>query len=355
MQKRIIRIAAVLAGSVLLIAGCSRPWTLDSVGSEIRFSAGTTLLRDDAQTKATLSDEFRSGDTFTVFGDRVVSGEKTAVFGTYSEPNGVTVTASGNPLAWNYYPDFPIRSWSWESTGDWYDFAAVSPAGKGTKRMNIAGNLAISTHFNVTADNYDLLGTAYRRRGNEANPAAIVPLTFHHLTSAVCVRISNDSESTGVTVDRIEYRNLVVDGDAKITLDQFGSQEASWINTERNANPVRVSEPDELVGAGNSYDTEFDLMIPQRLDQAAAMSGLEDDMPKLILYYTPDGSTQKQESIILKNVCLKNSDTPISVWEKGTKYIYEIAMRLDGGLKVTITTTDWGDTIEAETPGLLIQ
>ena len=354
MESRIIRIAAVLAGCILSATGCIREGSLDTAREAIRFSAGSTLLLDDA-TKATLSDEFRSEDTFTVFGDRVVSGEKTAVFGTDSEPFGVTVTASGNPLAWNYSPDFPLRSWLWESTGDWYDFAAVSPAGKGTKRMDVAGNLAISTHFAVSTDNYDLLGATYRRRGNEVNPLAIVPLTFSHLTSAVCVKISNDSETTGVTVDRIEYANLVVEGDAKITLDQFGNQEMSWINTERNAAPVRISEPNQPVGAGESYDAEFDLMIPQRLDQASTMSGAPEDMPKLILFYTPDGSTQKQETIILKNICLKNTNTPISMWEMGMKYIYEIAMRLDGGLKVTITTTDWGDAIAAETPGLLIQ
>ena len=75
----------------------------------------------------------------------------------------------------------------------------------------------------------------------------------------------------------------------------------------------------------------------------------------LYLYYTPEGSTQKEAIVRLKDICPRDSDTPITSWAAGTKYIYEISMRLDGGVLVTVETTDWGETIEAETPGLLIQ
>ena len=141
--------------------------------------------------KATLTDDFVDGGTFTVFGERVVSEEKTVVFG---GTNGVTVTASDHdsnpatPLIWDYSP---VRYWYWESTGDWYDFVAVSPAGIGTARMNISGNIAVSTHYDVTSQDYDIMGAAYRRRGNVLSPNGTVPLNFSHLGSAVRVKVIN--------------------------------------------------------------------------------------------------------------------------------------------------------------------
>lgn len=354
-------LAAVCTLTLSTLAGCVK--TFDPAPEQdnpIQFQAGagSLLLNDDApSTKAVLTDDFADGNTFAVFGERVISGEKTTVFG---GTNGVTVTADDDdndpltPLVWSYSP---ARLWYWESTGDWYDFAAFSPAGKGTIRMNIVGNIAISTHYDITTEDYDLLGTAYRRRGSVQDPYGTIPLSFSHLGSAVRVRVLNNSETSSVTVDRIKFKNLVVEGDSKITLDQFGNTEASWINTERNTTDVRVLEPSPTasIAAGSNYESPFWIMIPQRLDQAAAAGGLVSDMPTLLLYYTPSSSAiQKTVSITLKDVCPRNSNTPISSWAMGTKYTYDISMRLDGGVLVNITTTDWGETIEAETPGLLI-
>ncbi|MBQ3711952.1 MAG: fimbrillin family protein [Bacteroidales bacterium] len=361
MLKRVTFIlAAVFTLALSAVTGCVKAYDpAPEQGNAIRFVAGSLLLVDDAPySKATLTDNFGDGSTFAVFGDRVISGENAVVFG---GTNGVTVTASDHdsnpatPLVWSYTP---LHFWYWESSGDWYDFAAVSPAGMGTTRMDIAGNVAISTHYDITSQDYDLLGATYRRRGSVQDPNGTVPLNFTHLASAVCVKVLNNSETSSVTVDRIKFNNLVVEGDAKVTLDHFGNAENSWINTERNTEDVRVFEPSPSasVAAGGNYVSPFWVMIPERLDQAAAAGGLEEDMPKLILYYTPSSSgIQKSASITLKDVCPRDSDTPISTWAMGTKYTYEVSMRLDEGVLVNITTTDWGETIEAETPGLLIQ
>lgn len=353
---------ATAAACALLLAGCSI--RLDdpaqnnafAYGEAIDFVAGSALLLDDAPvSKATLSESFVEGNTFAVFGNRVVSGTQTTVFG---GTNGVTVTLTdhddnpGTPPVWTYSP---VQLWYWESTGDWYDFIAVSPASAGSEKMDIAGNLAVSTHYNLNTDDYDILGAAYRRRGNAQDPFARVPMSFNHLGCAVIVKINNNSELTNVTIDEVKYQNLVVEGDAKITLDLYGNPERSWINTERNTSLVRTSAPNQFIAAGNSYNCAPEVMIPQRLDQAAAAGNNVEDMPALHLYYTPDGSTPKEAIIRLKDVCPRDSDTPITSWVAGTKYIYEISMRLDGGVLVTVQTTDWGETIEAETPGLLIQ
>ncbi len=355
MFKRVTFLTAAVS-LTLLLAGCGGTLGPAPEQTQIRFEAGSMLLLpDDASaTKATLSDIFTDGSTFAVFGEKVNSGVASVVFG---GTNGVTVTASdtdgdpATPTAWSYSPS---RSWQWESTGDWYDFVAVSPASAGPTRMAIAGNLAVSAHYDITTQDTDLLGAAYRRRGNVVNPNGTVQMDFNHLGSAVRVKVLNNSASTGVSVDRIKFRNLVVEGDAKITLDQYGSPEMSWINTERNTADVRILEPAASVTAGNSYESPFWVMIPQRLDQAAAAGGLAADMPVLDLLYTPAGSVQKTAAITLKDICPRDSDTPITSWAMGSKYTYEISMRLDGGVIVNITTTDWGEAIEAETPGLLI-
>lgn len=362
MLNRIIRIMATAAACALLLAGCSL--RLDdpaqnnafAYGEAIDFVAGSALLLDDAPvSKATLSESFVEGNTFAVFGNRVISDVQSTVFG---GTNGVTVTLTdhddnpGTPPVWRYGP---VQLWYWESTGDWYDFIAVSPASAESIKMDVAGNLAVSTHYNLISNDYDLLGATYRRRGNVQDPFAAVPMAFNHLGCAVIVRISNNSELTDVTLDEVKYQNLVVEGDSKITLDLYGNPERSWINTERNRSFVRVSSPDQFIAADDSYDCAPEVMIPQRLDQAAAAGNNVEDMPALHLSYTPDGSSQKEATIRLKDICPRDSDTPIATWVAGTKYIYEISMRLDGGVLVTVETTDWGDTIEAETPGLLIQ
>lgn len=347
MLNRIIRIIGTAACCTLLLAGCSLrlddpvPNREPNTGEAIGFSAGSTLLLDDAQTKANLTDSFEEDSTFVVFGNRVVGGVQSPVF------DGVTVTYRSS--VWTYSP---LRLWRWESSGDWYDFAAVSPAGQGTAKMDLAGNIAISTSYDITRKNYDLMGATYRRTGNVLNPNDAVALRFNHLTSAVRIRVINNSEATGVTVDSVRFTNLVVVGDAKVTLNNFGYPEMSWINTERNTAIVRKSCPEEDVAAGDSYYSSWDFMIPQRLDQKASMN--DADVPKLRLYYTPDGDPQKYEDITLKDVCPRDSSTPITDWVIGSKYTYEISMRLDGGVLVSIVTTDWGEPIEAETPGLLI-
>lgn len=352
-------LAAVCTLTLSTLAGCVKTYDpAPEQGSPILFRAGSLLLNDDApSSKATLTDAFADGNTFAVFGESVISGDKTTVFG---GTNGVTVTADDDddnpatPLVWSYSP---ARFWYWESTGDWYDFVAVSPAGKGSTKMDISGNLAVSTHYNLASHDYDILGASYRRRGSVLDPNGTVPLNFSHLGSAVCVKVINNSGTTSVTLDSLKFKNLVVEGDAKITLDQYGNAEKSWINTERNTAYVRKFKPSPAINitAGGNYESPFWVMIPERLDQAAAAGGLVADMPTLFLYYTPSGSAQKYESITLKDVCPRDSETPIGTWVMGTKYTYEISMRLDGGVLVSISTTDWGETIEAETPGLLIQ
>lgn len=352
MLRSIIRITAAAAGA-LLLAGCAaRLDPAQDRGAEIGFSAGSTLLRDDA----TKADAIKEGTSFTpdvdaikVFGIRNNGETDETVF----DNQTVELLTSG----WHYSPP---KSWNWSGTS-YYDFVAVYPHDAGAARMNIPGNIAVSAHYDLAAgDTPDLMAAGYRRRNNVLNPNQIVHFEFLHLTSAVQVVVRNSSDEKSVSVDSWHFENLTVAGDAKVTMDNFGTMLPSWINTERSTAAVKetvVPAEDKVVAAKASYAGAPNLMIPQRLDQAAGISGLEADMPKLLLTFTPQGGTEATVPITLENI-EREDGTPITSWEMGYKYIYYVSMRLDGGVLVTLITTKWDEDpyelIEAQTPGLLI-
>lgn len=345
-------LAAVCTLALSTLAGCVK--TFDPAPEQdnpIQFQAGagSLLLNDDA-TKA-IKESFVTDDSFSVFGEWVSGDVHTTIF----DGNAVSLRNSG----WQY--DNP-KMWIWNGTSDYYDFVAIHPTGKGSSTVTSA-NLAVSTHYDIDTDDYDLLGAAYHRSGLADDPKAIVDLDFHHLGSAIGIVIQNNSDSKAVTINSWKFKNLMVCGDAKVTLDSYGNIFKTWINTERNSQDKRAKTVGTSIAAGDSYGTlaqdnvtilpnDYQIMIPQRLDQAVGAGNLEENMPQLILNYTPAGDEAQEYVFTLKDV-KRTDDSPITSWEIGVKYIYYISMRLDGGVLVDITTTEWSP-VEAQTPGLLI-
>ena len=354
MLNRIIRIIGSAACCALLLAGCSI--RLDdpapATGEAIGFSAGSALLLDDAKTKATTDSFVSDDDTFAVFGEMVSSGEPNVVF------NGTTVNHSYEEECgivtedtWSYTP---LKTWIWTSMSDYYDFVAVSPAGIGTTKEAAVGNLSVTTHYDYDnqsgsapsgGDNYDILAATHRRSGTDwERRHDRVDLVFSHMASAVAIKIINSSTSADVTLNYLQFQNLVVSADAKVSLDNYGSTLLRWANLMPSANVVRRLSPAIAITHGNDWTSEFQIMIPQNLTYYE---------PKLLLNYTVGGSTTSPDVEVPLNGIERADGTPISSWEIGVKYTYIISMRLDGGLLVTVTTTPW-DPIEGETPGILI-
>ncbi|MBQ9548024.1 MAG: fimbrillin family protein [Bacteroidales bacterium] len=354
-MKRIIRMAA--AAALSLLGGCVRiadpglkPFSEGTIG----FEAGSLLLRSDAPSRA---GSFKDSD-FAV-------DESILMFGQYHDNVNNSIIFNGTPItkhasSWDYSPG---RAWVWTSEGDWYDFLAAYPTDKGTSVMDISGNLAIKTDYALASDNYDLLYAAKRRNGNEADLTAVVPMTFRHVLSAVQVVVNNESKYASFTLDSYEFRHLIVQASAKATMDGFGDPEFSFINTVRNGSSVRgysslaTTLTGTKVSGTHSFEGDFDLFIPGPLDAASNGSSSEEYMPQLVLKYTPDGGVQQTESILLKDIQrdpLHGDTSTIGVWSSGIKYTYYVNIRLDGGVLVTVVTTDW-DPVEAETPGLLIE
>ena len=258
--------------------------------------------------------------------------------------------------------------WSWQSEADYYDFLGVYPTRKGTSRMDIPGNLAISTHYSISNSNYDLMYALYRRHGSDNNRIAAVPLVFRHTLSAVGIVFTNDSNIMDITINSYEFKHMVVSADAKATMDEIGNPEITWINTTRNGNPVRHVDPNSndalLKGkskeGSHSYTGAYDFFIPTALDATSNgdpdAQDAQDHMPCLVITYTPTGHQTKTASILLKDIQrdpFNGDTTPVDVWEPGVRYTYHISIRMDGAVIITVVTTKW-EEISAETPGVMI-
>ncbi len=352
MRNRIILIAAIASGA-LLTAGCVK---LDNPAQEqnsICFQAGCSLLREDVTTKGTTESFTSNDDTFSIFGERITSSEEHALIF-----NGDVVKHSydgGSTDSWTYNQ---VRYWSWASQSDRYDFVAVSPALNATTNENAAGNLSVSTHYNCyvegqpeSGDQYDLLAATYRRNGSSWDRRyETVSLNFSHMGSAVGIKITNNSAAaTTISVTSLYFQNLVVSADAKVSLDAYGRTLMRWVNPTPSRASVRqiTYSPAVSIESGQSYPAEgqpdYQIMIPQDLNLYEA---------KMVLNYQV-GDENFSSEIPLASI-KRNDDTAITSWEIGHKYNYNIYIRMDGGLLVTVYTTPWDVPVAAETPGILI-
>ncbi len=337
-----ILIAAFLAAFLLPAAGCVPFSGQASEEEPVAFQA-VALRLGETPTKAELKDAFTEGDTFSVYSEHTTADAKTLFL------DNVTVTRQ--PDEWTYAP---IKSWIWNSRSDYYDFVATYPAGRASK-ISGTSSLATSMHYDLSAP-CELLAAACRRTGDVSERCEPVQLGFVHMTSAVDLVIINNSVLQKVCINAVRYQNLVKSGDAKATMDNTGKPLLTWINTIRRGGTARETTfPDagQEIGVAARHALPTELMIPQRLDQAAAAGGQEADMPKLQIDYTPVGGNPTTAEILLKDI-RRQDGSAITSWEVGGRYTYYIAMRLDGGVLVRIVTTGW-EEIEAQTPGLLIQ
>lgn len=373
----------LLLAGVLLCGGCARK---EIVPEEKTAAQSQEVINFTAQTLRvnTKTDELNDNTSFNVdqsivvFGRRESSGQKEIVFPANGGTAGTVVTKeeASDDEPWNYgTPQY----WKWNNDSDFYDFLAAHPTGKGTTRMvdgsgnDIPGNMAIKTAYDINEDDYDLLYAARRRSGNELARCDTVKLRFHHLLTAVRVVVTNDSQSANFTLASYRFKNIVVKGAAKATIDGFGRPEFSWIDTQRKNSEEGVVSPSNMLYGQNSigrhtYTGSFSLFIPFALDQtsdgstepgnpsdpgyAEALANYKAHLPQLIVDY---GATEPAV-VYLKDVQRdpKNGDTSlIGEWRQGIKYTYYISIRLDGGVVVSVVSTEWNE-IKAETPGILI-
>jgi len=345
MKRVVIRIAAYFAGAALCWGCFGELGPTPKPETEvIGFEAGTSMLLDDATRVCDLKTSDSLVRDFSVFALLNNNGSNPIFDGTVVTYNGA---------GWSY----PIaKHWEWSSITDRYDFAGVTPASAGASRLvDAPGRLTVTADYDVTSatDTFDLMVAMYSRSGDAANRNGIVPMSFKHMLSAVRVDILNVSGSGNFRVNSYCFKNVVNNATVKATLNAAGAENFTWIDAESTSLPVRTENPaagphnpvapgDTLRGAG------FNLLIPQRLDGGV-------NLPALEITYTPTatGVPVTTPPILLKDILNKIGNEPITRWEMGVQYIYEISIRLDGGVEVRVITTDWDD-ITYETPGIMI-
>lgn len=361
MSFRIIRIVAVLAGCILFTAGCIQrsqlvPEPVEEV-EPIGFSARSTLLRDDATKGASI----KTGTNFS--GD----DEPIAVFGWHAEDTGAKWVFDNqqvgfNGAVWTYTP---IKSWNWKpGTTDYYDFLATFPYRGGlsySKSVDPATQTTtVLVDYNAKEEQYDLMSAGMRRRVSDSPAAnmAVVPLVFEHKLCAVKVCITNDSETRHFVLNYLNFRNLMVTGTLQLQLRTNAGEDAfssEWVSTGRDIGGELFKEDpgQELAPGGGSYrfpgDPQYNLLPPQNLDPL----GISPTLELSFTYDVPGNPAHTVVSSIPLKTIEDSDGTAITSWVAGHKYIYNISIRVDGGVKVIVETTDW-EPVEARTPGIMI-
>lgn len=362
MLFRIIRIAAVLLGAVLLSEGCVQRLDPAPTPEAISFRAGSTLLRDDATKGATPKEADGDVREFLVYGTKTVSGNRSSVFG------GVSVTHNSN--IWTYSP---VRYWDVNASR--YEFLGVSGP-ESVNSSTTSPTISATLTYNPISTQYDLMAACDYRERNAGvlDMNSPVVMVFEHLLSAVSVVVYNDSPMQHISLVSYGFRNLYIRQNVRVSY-YWPSPTSEWLDDATKAkdtsNPLFTwiandVENEEAREAGieldpsehapDLEDLNWDMMIPQTLNPLSSAPLL------MVKYRLVDYSndpvpvrtvSEPIETPIRLNTIQNSRGEDILEWEKGKKYIYEIHIRYGGGISVTVTTSDW-DEVRAGTPGLII-
>lgn len=333
MHFRVTFIAAAFA-CALLSAGCTRVYD-PAREQEISFRAGSLLL-NDAITKSS----FENGGNFYVFGAKTISLTHYPIF------TGQTVTYDGS--TWSYSP-----ARFWDPNASRYDFLAISgPASASGITCNPSSlPLMATVTYNPTSSQYDLMAACADRTDGSIGP---VDLEFHHMLSAVSVVVYNDSPSQSITLNSYGFKNLCTQ--ATLTVEQnLNTPEPGWVSPGYDSNVVLGDDNGAVLASGGSYyptSTVTDYMIPQALNLLGSAA------PALVIDYSYQEAGDPEPTnvvtpIRLQDIKFLGTDQTITSWQPGVRYTYQIHIRMGGGIRVHVITTEW-EEVNAETPGLMI-
>ena len=364
MFYRVIRIA-VAAGALFLWGGCVR---IDDLTPEevpagaISFDAGSVLPGDDATKVALPKQGFVNGDEFFVYGSKTLDGRREDVFvGTM-----VRLVSS----LWGYDN---IRFWDSQSTR--YDFLAVSgPRSSVGISCNPedSGPVTANVSYNAVTGECDLMAACNQRSNvaegrwqdgskNPVNLTDPVRLHFHHLLSAVSVTVANNSWKE-VTLQSWRFQNLAIGGKATVVQNSSGIPDLSWMPTAYSTSTAVLGSafPEPITlrfgtvypnPASEDYADQsvVNMMIPQGL----AGSG---PLPQLVLSYTykedlpenPGSNVTISNTlpISLGEIKEKGTGNPITEWEPGVWYEYQVNILIGGDVQMNVIIKPW-DAAEA--------
>lgn len=351
----IISVAALVL-TLALSGGCQRLINPGADSGTISFATSSLQL----STGVTKGGTTKEGTTFSTDGS-----DSFAVFGWHAEAeegekwifDNEEVTCGAISEDRNTTSYTPLQPWEWgNSATDYYDFIAFYKWVDGVYTKS-ANPTFVRVPYDATVAQYDLLAAAARRKGDAPDPNAIVPLTFQHLLCAVKVVVYNDSEGKDFTLKNLHFKGLVISADADLTISAPPASKFSvnWTDPAVNTNDdlfgfnsnklvehgESISWPDDVGVNGN-----YNLLVPQTLTAST----------KLEMSFTYDNGGVPKNSTLSLGLSTVPNETDgqlLTTWVAGYKYEYQIHIRVDGGVVVSVITTRW-DPVEGQTHGIML-
>ena len=356
MRQRNIISLAVLVLTLALSGGCQRMPEPDAGSGTISFSTRslqlTTGVTKGGTTKEGTNFADDGTDSFAVFGWHSEGEGDKWIFNNQEVTCG-TVTESRNETTYD-----PPQPWEWaNNTTDYYDFIAFYKWKSGSY-IKSASPTTVHVPYDATVEQYDLMAAGMRRLGSATDPIEIVPLTFQHLLCAVKVIVYNDSDEKSFNLTALHFKGLVVSDVAQLSLTDPPAITVNWVDpavntslplfgfdAESPSSPKTVAHDESVSWPDGGLNGNYNLLVPQTLTASAKL--------EMDYWYSNGGIKNKTLSLGLSTVPNEADGRLLTTWAAGHKYEYQIHIRVDGGVVVTVITTKW-DAVEAQTHGIML-
>ena len=360
-MKRYILIVAAVA---LATVSCSRNYDVNTAGEqEIGFGTWAEQL---TKARGITEGAFGNGDTFNVFGSKVLGGATSVVF------NGDVVTR--DDTKWNYAPP---RFWDPAATS--YTFYAISPAGLVSGLTAEAKTTAAKTGA-ITTDQITFDGTVSNDvmiakkkpvtpSGSSAAYSNPVTLDFQHMASLIDVKVKKSYslkdatvEVTGISLENIVYKgtlavtSYVADGDdinkPVVAISNWtpaaSESTTTFTGTPTAAAPTELTQygyasvdGEGLSGANNYFWQNF-VVMPQTLgtQQIKISYKITTNVGEVTTFTDKTVAFSAFDTVDNK----VNTDTSASAgWNPNVHYIYTLTLDANK-IEFDATITPWATT-----------
>lgn len=333
------RICYIVWATIALCCACEKEAPQDNLNAEIAF--GTDVL---PSTKSTLIDNATGLTEVKVWGDcSVDNAAATHVL------QGVTLSRTGS--VWDYSPH---AKWQRTGTSINYDFLALATGYTGVTPSPVAAAdihnpsaTSVKVFYNTKTDDYDLMAAGVSRSYSQSSvDHSKVIFNMKHQLSAVKFTVNNNSD---FQMREVSYKVTGLFKSGACTYAKSGSAwTGTWGALSKAAAEEFFNTSVATINSETSASSAFFFAIPQTVFFGSGAA----DNAKLTISFKLQGSDAVR-SYTLDLIDNANPANATDTWEPGKKYTYNINFTLNSDLILTVKTTDW-DTIEAETPGIIL-
>lgn len=333
----IIRIAA--AACTLLLAGCTARLDPAEDGTNICFTAGSALLRDDEQT--TKSEPYPAGTSFGVF---AYKGNMNSSNNNLAPSFMFNVEVAYNGAAYTYSP---IRFWP--DVSEKLTFWAYSPysASPVIYKANTTTAFSSTTKgipdIQYTADGQtDFLVSDIVKNQTKNSNSGLVVMPFNHALSKVDVTVNKDDPTSKYTVKLKAVRFDGIYSTAILRSSEWTDHSGARGNLVLYADdPADATDDITLTASAQSLPTVIPL--PQDLNNAAA---------RLHVEFTVSFAGISHERTTAREVLLsKVFENAGARWDRNAHYTLELTISPDDPIEFTVSWSNWGDVFNYNITG----